>query len=566
MNTNTGGSSVVLPYSASALEFLEDFDGEEEEEDQDEKTVQSSSRKGQQSMHDQDSDVDDDGGGRGGRNDQLQRTRTERDDIIPSLKLDDVEKVTTLLTDGQVQKFLVEIGEFEKETMQSLAPLVYAFREYDLIIKGNELLFSMLKAISKIHKFIKINYNKRYPELETLVPAAVDYARVVKRIQNAKDFSKVELDDILSQATKMVVSLKTATEDGEVLTEEELARVLKACDGLLSLFADQQKIFDFVQSRMSRVAPNLTVLVGPGTAAHLMAAAGGLKQLAGCPANVIQILGKETKLAQLTSLGMIGGFAATVRHVGYIYDSDLVQMCPPDLRKMMIRVLSAKAVLAARCDAFETQQDPTLVLESLSDITTEKIPGSTGMQMLDELKKKLDKWQEPPPIKKVKALPRPDDQPKKKRGGKRFRKLKERNAMTQTRKLQNRVAFDVAPDDVIDAEDLGMLNQKDASGVFHRLRLQAMTKKVTRKNARNLAIGGSNNSGTSGTATSMIQTSKVTGMTTAARAFTTGTATGFTTAVTFTAAQGLELAAPAPVSQQSAPSRYFSSNVSFSKK
>ena len=37
----------------------------------------------------------------------------------------------------------------------------------------------------------------------------------------------------------------------------------------------------------------------------------------------------------------------------------------------------------------------------------------------DEIQKKLDKMQEPPPVKQVKPLPRPDDAPRKKRGGKR---------------------------------------------------------------------------------------------------------------------------------------------------
>ena len=37
----------------------------------------------------------------------------------------------------------------------------------------------------------------------------------------------------------------------------------------------------------------------------------------------------------------------------------------------------------------------------------------------DEIQKKLDKMQEPPAVKQVKPLPRPNDAPRKKRGGKR---------------------------------------------------------------------------------------------------------------------------------------------------
>ena len=38
----------------------------------------------------------------------------------------------------------------------------------------------------------------------------------------------------------------------------------------------------------------------------------------------------------------------------------------------------------------------------------------------DEIQKKLDKMQEPPPVKQVKPLPKPDDAPRKKRDGRRY--------------------------------------------------------------------------------------------------------------------------------------------------
>lgn len=61
--------------------------------------------------------------------------------------------------------------------------------------------------------------------------------------------------------------------------------------------------------------------------------------------------------------------------------------------------------------------------------------------MREEMEKKIEKWQEPPPAKIDKPLPVPDQEPKKRRGGRRLRKLKERYGMTDVRKLQNRVNF-----------------------------------------------------------------------------------------------------------------------------
>jgi U4/U6 small nuclear ribonucleoprotein PRP31 len=46
--------------------------------------------------------------------------------------------------------------------------------------------------------------------------------------------------------------------------------------------------------------------------------------------------------------------------------------------------------------------------------------------LLEEIRKKIEKWQEPPPAKLPKPLPVPDSEPKKKRGGRRLQKMKER--------------------------------------------------------------------------------------------------------------------------------------------
>ncbi len=61
--------------------------------------------------------------------------------------------------------------------------------------------------------------------------------------------------------------------------------------------------------------------------------------------------------------------------------------------------------------------------------------------MLAEIEGKLDKWQEPPPVKSIKALPAPIDPGRKKRGGRRYRKMKERLGLTEMRKQANRMNF-----------------------------------------------------------------------------------------------------------------------------
>lgn len=111
-------------------------------------------------------------------------------------------------------------------------------------------------------------------------------------------------------------------------------------------------------------------------------------------------------------------------HTGFIYYSQIVQDTPPDLRRKAARLVAAKCTLAARVDA-----------------SHESVTGEIGLRFKDEIEKKLDKLQEPPPVKFARPLPKPIEVSKKKRGGKRVRKMKERYAMTEFRKQANRLNF-----------------------------------------------------------------------------------------------------------------------------
>lgn len=86
--------------------------------------------------------------------------------------------------------------------------------------------------------------------------------------------------------------------------------------------------------------------------------------------------------------------------------------------------MATKCTLGARVDACHESTD-----------------GRIGRMLRDEIEKKLDKLQEPPPVKFVKPLPKPIETNRKKRGGKRVRKMKERYAITEFRKHANRMNF-----------------------------------------------------------------------------------------------------------------------------
>ena len=64
----------------------------------------------------------------------------------------------------------------------------------------------------------------------------------------------------------------------------------------------------------------------------------------------------------------------------------------------------------------------------------------------------------------MKALPKPEEKPRKKRGGQKYRSMKARLEMTMQRKMRNTVAFGTAAqhDDMYTGETFGVAGQQDA--------------------------------------------------------------------------------------------------------
>jgi len=193
----------------------------------------------------------------------------------------------------------------------------------------------------------------------------------------------------------------------------------------------------YVSSRMNVLAPNLSAIVGTTTAAKLLGVAGGLAGLAKMPSCNVHLLGAQRKIT--------AGFSTATqkRHTGFIFQSELVTQTPPEYQLKVQRTIGAKSVLAARMDLERSRRD-----------------GSYGDSLRDKIEKHIDRLAAPPPSKVTKALPIPNDGPKKRRGGKRARKAKEAYAQTELRKLQNRMAFGEAE------EEVGAFDQTKGMGMI----------------------------------------------------------------------------------------------------
>jgi len=406
----------------------------------------------------------------------------DEDDMNLDLEEEDVTEtsifaIAKLSTSEQLTRVLESIDKFsaEPESRAAVVGPVEEDPEYKLIVEANNLTVEIDNEIGVVHKFLRDHYGKRFPELEQLVLHPLDYIRTVKTMQNQTDCTalglRTQLEQILPASTVMVISVTSSSTQGKVLTDAELQRCLEAGDMGLELNNAKAKIFDYVESRMYFLAPNLTHICNAATAAKMLGAAGGLTKLSGMPSCNVLLLGSTKKA--------LSGFsaAAMMPHTGFVFYCELVQLQPPEYRRKCARLVANKCALAARVDAHRNI----------------KSAGATeGIAIREKIVKTMEKAMAPPPAKITKALPKPDGEFKKKRGGKRVRKMKESVTMSETRKAANRMSFAEIGEDIYQDEmgfDLGQLG-KDGSHRGH-FRVQETSKRkagrINKKMAKRLA-------------------------------------------------------------------------------
>lgn len=387
-------------------------------------------------------------------------------DAVPSTKKTGVASVSSLLTDPTLTTHLATINGLMDKTLEQTekGEKIQVDRkfEYGLIVKSNEIAAKIDNEIATIHKFVRDIYATKLHELEQLVHNPLDYARVVKIIGNETDMTAVESEllGIIPQTTILTISVTATTTIGKPLPPEELARAFEGCDAIVALEEGKRSVYEYLESRMFFLAPNLSTLIGTAISARLMAIAGGLAELSKIPACNLQVLGAKKK--------SLDGFSrsAAEAHMGLLSFTELVLSAPRHLRGKAVKVVAGRSSLCARVDAFK-----------------EDLSGDTGQAYVDEILKKIAKWQEPPPAKKKKALIAPLGEMKTKRGGKRKRAEKAKWEVTDVQKAKNKMIFGKAElTDDYTGEGMGVIGQAGSGRLTIKKKdNQKLSKRLSRK-------------------------------------------------------------------------------------
>jgi len=452
----------------------------------------------------------------------LDSTKNLKNQELPTVHI-----ISQLNTDSRLIEHMKKIEKVmritKKRKISEQKEKSYKMEEHMLIVRSNELLMEIEHHIFLVHQFITEIYSQKLPELASMVQYPIDYAKCVRMIgdRSAEELDTIPLKRILTPKLALMVQVTATTTLGKALGEDELQRCQEGVDYLLDLTDRKEKIINYINSRMEMIAPNVSAICGEDIAAQLISLAGGIEKLATIPSCNVQVLGANKNLIN-----------TPLAHHGLLINCEIVKNCNAEFKQKALRLVSNKVCLAARIDANQSIPDK-----------------KNGEKWHKECVDKVSKWSEPPVQKPPKALSAPDPQRMaRKRGGKRYRAMREKWTPTDTQRMTNRLGFNVPEEEILTHEGefvgLGMLGKHNLIGGAIRTHKIPAKKKLNNLNYH------------------IINKQKRLKQ----RVEKVGLQTGMTTSMIFTSLQGIELNNPEYNNGKKMKQKYFNNNDVFSKK
>jgi len=115
-------------------------------------------------------------------------------------------------------------------------------KEYEVIVKSNELALAVQEEITRGFRFIRDIYTKKFPELEGIIVFPMDYVKIVKKIGNETDLARVDLNGIIQQSNIITLTLTASNTTGKPLSPPELQKCMEGCDVCIELDTNRQRV------------------------------------------------------------------------------------------------------------------------------------------------------------------------------------------------------------------------------------------------------------------------------------------------------------------------------------
>jgi nucleolar protein 56 len=216
-----------------------------------------------------------------------------------------------------------------------------------------------IQALDELDRFANITservtewYGLHFPELASLLGDNLMLCRVVAEVGPRENFDEARLQGKGFSEKKVEALILSASESkGGEVAERDMKRTMGLAQVALSASAEREKLAEYVESTMKKIAPNTAEVAGPTIGARLIARAGGLDRLARLPASTIQVLGAEKALFRALRTG-----ARPPKH-GILFQHDAVHTAPKWQRGKIARALANKIAIAARIDFYRGSKE-----------------------------------------------------------------------------------------------------------------------------------------------------------------------------------------------------------------
>jgi nucleolar protein 56 len=137
---------------------------------------------------------------------------------------------------------------------------------------------------------------------------------------------------------------------GSDLSEVDLINVKFFTDKVTSLIKYRQELLEYLTTKMRKLAPNISALIGETVGARLISHAGSLASLAKYPASTIQILGAEKALFRALKT------KSKTPKYGLLYHTSFIGKASVKNKGKISRYVANKLAVCARIDYFTTER------------------------------------------------------------------------------------------------------------------------------------------------------------------------------------------------------------------
>jgi nucleolar protein 58 len=231
-----------------------------------------------------------------------------------------------------------------------------------MVVQAIGLLDELDKELNTYAMRVREWYGWHFPEMTKIVTDNVQYARSVIHLGDRATAAEQDFSNILDEEVEVDLKNAAVVSMGTEISDNDLVNIKQLAEQVVSLCEYRSQLSDYLKSRMTAIAPNLTVLVGELVGARLISHAGSLINLAKHPASTVQILGAEKALFR----------ALKTKHetpkYGLIYHASLIGQAAPKFKGKISRILAAKCALSIRVDALGESSEASIGIDSRSKV------------------------------------------------------------------------------------------------------------------------------------------------------------------------------------------------------